>query len=97
MNRLLHRKTRLAVIVAALAVLLVMAVTTGAVWHHHATAAAETSCPICHLGHQTFQQPIVIQPAPQTPQAGPGPVLAQPLFVRGPVSSYAATRAPPSI
>lgn len=90
------RKTRLAVFVAVLAVSLAVAVTMGCVWHHHATASAETSCPICHLGHQSFQQPAVIQTAPTLVQAGPGPVFLEPLFLPGPVSSRALTRAPPA-
>ncbi|HEV2299189.1 MAG TPA: hypothetical protein VGR72_11810 [Candidatus Acidoferrales bacterium] len=97
MNMSKGRKTRLAVFVAVVAMLLVVAATTGCVWHHHATASAETSCPVCHLGHQSFQQPAVIQTAPTLIQAGPGPVLLDPLFVRGPVSSRAPTRAPPAV
>lgn len=85
-----------AVLVAALAMLLLVAATIGSVWHHHATAAAETSCPICHLGHQSFQQPAIIQTTPTLAQAGPGPVILEPLFLPGPITSRAPTRAPPA-
>ena len=84
------------VLVAALAMLLVVAATTGCVWHHHTTAAAENSCPICHLGHQSFQQPAVIQTTPTLAQAGPGPVFLELLFLPGPITSRAPTRAPPA-
>lgn len=90
-------KSRLAFLVVALAMFLVVAATAGAIWHHHATAAAETNCAICHLGHQPFQQPVVIQSTPVLFAAGPGPVYVEPLFLSGPNLTRTATRAPPTL
>jgi hypothetical protein len=90
-------KIRPALFVALLAFVLIMAATAGAVWHHHSSAAAESSCAICHLGHQAFQQPAVIQSAPVFFAVGLGPVFTEPLFLPELFTSRAATRAPPSL
>jgi len=52
-----HRKIRRLVLpIALLAV--VMGMTLGEVWHHHANSPADT-CPICHLSHQAIEPPPV--------------------------------------
>jgi hypothetical protein len=92
-----QNKTRLVLPVAVMATFLVVVATAGTVWHHHATAAAESSCVICHLGHQPFQHPIVIQAAPVLLAIGPGPSVGEPVFLPEPVASRSATRAPPAL
>jgi hypothetical protein len=84
-------KTRLVLLVALMATFLVVAARAGSVWHHHATSAAETSCVICHLGHQPFQHPAVIQSAPVLLAIGPGPLVAEPVLRPEPDTSRAAT------
>ncbi len=97
MEVLVNLKTRRAIFALSLALLLAMATTAGSVWHHHASTTAESTCPICHLGHQAAQQPVVKQPAPvlfavASQSSAPDPVLRA-----GPVLSRLATRAPPSL
>jgi len=47
---------RLAGVALALTSLLIFATIVGSVWHNH-TAANDSGCPYCHLGHQTPIQP----------------------------------------
>jgi hypothetical protein len=97
MNILGNRKTRLILFVLSLALMLAMATTAGNVWHHHATTAAESTCPICHLGHQPAQQAVVKQSAPVMLAEGSGPFVPEPLYHAAPIFSRLATRAPPSL
>jgi hypothetical protein len=92
-----NRKTRLILFVLSLALMLAMATTAGNVWHHHATTAAESTCSICHLGHQPVQQSVVRQSAPVMLAEGSGPSSPEPLFQAPPIFSRLATRAPPSL
>jgi hypothetical protein len=97
MSILGSRKTRLILFVLSLALMLAMATTAGNVWHHHATTAAESTCSICHLGHQPVQQSVVRQSAPVMRAEGSGPFVPEPLFHATPIFSRLATRAPPSL
>jgi len=92
-----NRKTRLILFALSLALMLAVATTAGNVWHHHATTAAESTCPICHLGHQPAQQSVVMQSAPVMLAEGSGPFVPEPLFHAAPIFSRLATRAPPSL
>ncbi|HKV28348.1 MAG TPA: hypothetical protein VJN90_08785 [Candidatus Acidoferrales bacterium] len=97
MRTLGNRKTRLILFALSLALLLATATTAGNVWHHHATTFAESTCPICHLGHQPIQQPVVKQSGPVMLAEDSGPSVAEPLFRSAPIFSHLATRAPPSL
>jgi len=92
-----NKKTRLILFALSLALMLAVATTAGNVWHHHATTASESTCPICHLGHQPAQQSVVKQSAPVMLADGSGPFVPEPLFRPGPIFSRLATRAPPSL
>lgn len=97
MSILRNVKTRRIIFALFLAVLLVMATTAGSVWHHHSSVTASSSCPICHLSHQTAQQPILIHSGSPLWAIASNPILADPLFIETPVTSQFATRAPPSL
>lgn len=97
MKVLSNPKARRVVFVVSLALLLVMATTAGSVWHHHASTAAESTCPICHLGHQAAEQPVVAQIAQELFVVGPQSIVSDPVLRARPVSSTLATRAPPSL
>jgi hypothetical protein len=71
----------LVVPIALLALLLV--VTLGGMWHHHA-GSFDANCPICHLSHQPIERPLAAHRAPtlalleHTPEAqetGPAPTV----------------------
>ncbi|MGC1105425.1 MAG: hypothetical protein WA876_02715 [Candidatus Acidiferrales bacterium] len=97
MKVLLNTKARRIIFAISLALLLVMATTAGSVWHHHASATAESTCPICHLGHQAAEQPVVIQSAPVLFAVASQSPVSDPVLRVGPVLSILATRAPPSL
>jgi hypothetical protein len=97
MTALRAAKTRRIVFVILLAMLLVTAATAGNVWHHHATATAESTCPICHWAHLTAHQPAVTQSDPSFLVARSETPLFEPLFTEGSMISRLATRAPPSL
>ncbi|HET9803165.1 MAG TPA: hypothetical protein VFP96_08015 [Candidatus Acidoferrum sp.] len=97
MSTLRNVKTRRIIFAVFLAVLLVTATTAGSVWHHHNSVTAGSSCPICHLSHQTAQQPILIHSGSPLWAIASNPILADPLFIETPVTSQFATRAPPSL
>lgn len=79
----------------ALVALLLVATTAGAAWHHHANST-ETNCPICHLNHQPFDQPLAVDRssalAPLGPQADP----QEPEFPPAPLIRRVPARAPPA-
>ncbi|MFZ0640378.1 MAG: hypothetical protein WA020_11215 [Candidatus Acidiferrales bacterium] len=97
MKVLLNSKTRRTIFAISLALLLAMATTAGSVWHHHASNTAESTCPICHLGHQAAQQPVVVQSAPVLFAVASQSPVAEPVLRAAPVPSRLATRAPPSL
>ncbi len=97
MSILRNVKTRRIIFAVFLAVLLVTATTAGSVWHHHNSVTAGSSCPICHLSHQTAQQSIVIHSDSPLWAVASKPPLADPLFIENPVTSQPASRAPPSL
>lgn len=80
-----------------LALLFVTATTAGSMWHHHSSTTAESSCPICHLGHQAAEQPVIIKSAPVLFAVGPQLPLPAPVLEFAPVVSRLASRAPPSL
>lgn len=80
-----------------LALLFVTATTAGSLWHHHSSSVAESTCPICHLGHQAAEQPVVIKAAPVLSAVGPQLPLADPVVEFAPSVSRLASRAPPSL
>jgi len=97
MKVLFNMKARRIGFALLLALLLAVATGAGSVWHHHNSTTAESTCPICHLGHQAAQQPIVSQSAPVFLAVGPQTPLAEPLLHAGPVVSAVPSRAPPSL
>lgn len=97
MKVLFNMKARRIIFALSLALLLAIATTAGSVWHHHNSKTAESTCPICHMGHQTAQQPVVSQSAPVLLAVGPQTPVAEPVLHIGPVVSVAPSRAPPSL
>jgi hypothetical protein len=89
-------KFRRLIVPLALVALLLVATTAAAAWHHHSDST-DTSCPICHINHHPFDQPLadnrVADLAPLGPQADPpkNEFLLAPEFRRIPA------RAPPAV
>jgi len=97
MNVLLKTKTRRIAFVLLLSLVFVSATTLGSVWHHHSSPAAESSCPICHMSHQTAQQQTAVSTLPSVSATFAQPVFVEILFPDVSVSSHLTTRAPPSL
>ena len=97
MSILRNVKTRRIIFALFLAVLLVTATTAGSVWHHHNSIAASSSCPICHLSHQTAQQPVMLHSGAPLWAVASRAILPDPLFLESRVPSQDSTRAPPSL
>jgi hypothetical protein len=81
----------LAVAVALLALLVLT--TTGGAWHRH--SSTETHCSICHLSHQSIEEPLATYRAPLLGVMGAHADSAEPLFVARPVFRRLPARAPP--
>lgn len=81
----------LAVTVALLALLVLT--TTGIAWHHH--CSTETNCSICHLSHQSIEEPLATYRAPLLGVVGAHTDPAEPIFVARPVIRRLPARAPP--
>lgn len=90
-------KARRIIFALTMALLLLVATSAGNVWHHHKSSAAESNCPICHLGHQAAEQPVVIKAAPVLFAIGPQLPLPDPVVEFAPAVSTLASRAPPSL
>jgi len=78
---------RRVVVPLALVALLLVATTAVTVWHHH-TNSTDTNCPICHLNHQPFEEPLTadrvavlaplgLQADPRAPNFSPTPLIRQ--------------------
>jgi hypothetical protein len=81
----------LAMTVALLALLVLT--TTGIAWHHH--SSTETNCSICHLSHQSIDEPLATYRAPLLGVVGEHADLAEPIFVARLVIRRLPARAPP--
>jgi hypothetical protein len=79
-------------VTVALLALLVLT-TTGGTWHHH--SSTETHCSICHLSHQSVEEPLAAYRAPSLGVVGEHADPAEPVFVARPVISRLPARAPP--
>lgn len=90
-------KTRRIIFALLLGLLLAVATSAGNIWHHHSSASAESSCPICHLGHQAAEQPVVVKAAPVLSAVGSQTPVPEPVLQAGPDVSVLASRAPPSL
>ena len=83
------------VVPVALLVLLVLSMTLGNVWHHHANSS-DLNCPICHLSHQPVDRPLSSDRTPTLAAVGPRIEAQSPDFVLSRVSERIPARAPPS-
>lgn len=85
----------LATIALVIMPLLVIATTTGSVWHHHADSN-EASCPICHLSHQSVAPTLSADHTPDLAPLGTQPDVQEP--AEGPTPSIlrVPARAPPA-
>jgi len=81
--------------VVALAALLV-AVTLGAVYHHH-TASSEANCPICHVTHQPVDQPLSAARSPLLFEVGVQEPSLGPTFIPAAHLLRLPARAPPAL
>lgn len=79
-----------------LAILLVFATTAGMVWHHHANSN-DTNCPICHLNHQPFEQPLAANRVAALEPLGPHAYPQESEYSPAPVIRRVPARAPPSV
>lgn len=86
---------RYLVLPVALSALLLLAMTAGCVWHHHADSS-ETSCSICHLSHQPIERPLAVHRAPALALLGTHPEPQDEVLVVIAVIPRLPARAPPS-
>ncbi|MDE3108671.1 MAG: hypothetical protein KGL02_01910 [Acidobacteriota bacterium] len=85
----------LATIALLLMPLLVVATTTGSVWHHHADSN-EASCPICHLSHQPIAPTLAVDHAPDLAPLGKQLDVPEPAEAPTPSILRIPARAPPA-
>lgn len=75
--------------------LLVIATTTGSIWHHHADSN-EASCPICHLSHQSVAPTLAAVHTPDLAPLGKQPDVPEPAEAPTPSIVRIPARAPPA-
>lgn len=79
----------------ALLALLLVAMTLGSVWHHHA-GSSDANCQICHLSHQPIERPLAVYRALTWAPVGPGPEPQDARVAPAPVVRRVPARAPPA-
>jgi hypothetical protein len=90
--RRLHRNQRLFVAMAVM--LLVTATFAAGVCHDH-HGASETTCQICHVGHQPVDQHLVSNRVVSPMIVATTQLVADPIPVSGPALRVIGSRAPP--
>jgi hypothetical protein len=85
----------LATIAFLLMPLLVIATTTGSLWHHHVDSN-EATCPICHLSHQPIAPTLVADSTPDLAPLGWQPEIQEPGDAPAPSLPRVPARAPPA-
>jgi hypothetical protein len=90
--RRLRTTQRLFVVMAVM--LLITATFAAGVCHDH-HGASETTCQICHVGHQPVDQHLVSTRVVSPMVVATAQVLADPIPVSGPVLRVFGSRAPP--
>ena len=83
------------VVPVALLALLVLSMTLGSVWHHHA-GSSESTCQICHLSHQPVDRPLATDRTPTLATVGNRLEVQEPDFVPALFTGRVPARAPPS-
>jgi hypothetical protein len=83
-------------LVAMLAVWLLVAVTAGNICHHH-TAGSESTCSICHFGHQPAQPQAASQRVAVLVIFDGGMIPGNPETPAGPALPRSPSRAPPAV
>ena len=83
------------VVPVALLALLVLSMTLGSVWHHHANSS-ESTCPICHLSHQPVDRPLASDRTPTLAAVGNRLEAREPDFAPALLADRVPARAPPS-
>jgi hypothetical protein len=81
------------VVKVALLALLLVAMTLGSVWHHH--AGSDATCPICHLNHQPIERPLAIDRTPALALVGPTDQPQDTGLAPSPIVPRVPARAPP--
>jgi hypothetical protein len=89
------RTSRYLVVPVALLALLLVGMTLGSVWHHHAGSSDESNCSICHLSHQPIDRPAPVNETPALALVEPALELADPGFAPTLVVQRVPARAPP--
>lgn len=84
------------VIPVALLALLLFAMTLGTVVHNHA-GSSEANCSICHLSHQSIDQPLVANHGPSLAQVDVRNEAEVPAFPPTPAAPRLPARAPPAV
>jgi len=82
------------VVKVALLALLLVAMTLGSVWHHHA-GSSDATCPICHLNHQPIERPLAIDRTPALALVGPTDQPQDTGLAPSPIVPRVPARAPP--
>lgn len=89
-------RLRLATIALLLMPLLVIATTTGSLWHHHVNSN-EASCPICHMSHTPIAPTLVADSTPDLALLGTQPEVPEPADAPAPSFRRVPARAPPAL
>jgi hypothetical protein len=83
-------------LVAMLAAWLLVAVTAGSICHHH-TAGSESTCSICHFGHQPAQPQVASQRVALLVIFDGGMIPNNTETPTGPALPRSPSRAPPAV
>jgi hypothetical protein len=89
------RTTRYLAVPVVLLALLLVGMTLGSVWHHHAGSSDESNCSICHLSHQPIDRPATVSETPALALVEPALELADPGVTPTLAVQRVPARAPP--
>ncbi|HET9401767.1 MAG TPA: hypothetical protein VFO34_12540 [Candidatus Acidoferrales bacterium] len=93
--RVRHTQIRSALPVALAVLLLLTATFAATIWHDH-HGSSETTCQICHVGHQPVDQQLTTGCLEAPTLLGEAPAPADSVRIAGPALRFTVSRAPPT-
>jgi Rad4 beta-hairpin domain 3 len=79
----------------AAALVLLITIAAGGVWHVHSTPEAAATCTACHIGHAPAITGFTVDVVSPEPVVVGSVICAAPIFRAAPVRSSKTSRAPP--